>query len=101
DRRVLELEVTEHVVRLERELLLRADEVKMRIARARRKLELRLGIAAIDLGREGTCCGRAAHSVTLMFACFITSVHFLVSCSRSFANSSGELPRACDPSAAS
>jgi hypothetical protein len=52
DRRVLEFEVAEHVLGLERELRLRPDEVKMRVAGAGRQLQFRLAVAAVDDGRK-------------------------------------------------
>ena len=57
ERGVLELEMAEDVVRLQRELLLRPDEMEMAVASARRQFQLRLGIVAVDLRRERTLRG--------------------------------------------
>ena len=57
ERRVLELEMAEDVVRLQRELLLRPDEMEVAVAGAGRQLQLRLGIVAVDLRRERTLRG--------------------------------------------
>ena len=56
-RGVLKFEVAEAIVGLQRKLLLRTDEIEMRVARAQQQLQFRLGIAAVDLGREATCAG--------------------------------------------
>ena len=50
DRGVLELEVAEHVTGLKGKLLLRPNEMKVRVARARRQFQFRLRIGAVDLG---------------------------------------------------
>ena len=55
DRRILEFEMAEDVIGLQRKLLLRTDEMEMRIARPRRQFQFRLGIGAIDLWRKRTC----------------------------------------------
>ena len=65
DRRILEFEMTEDVVRLQRKLFLRTDEMEMRIARPRRQFQFRLGIGAIDLWRKRACPGRIIHACTL------------------------------------
>src|SRR3974390_889948 len=77
--------------------------MEMGVGRAGRQLELRHRIAAVDSGRERTGVGLlalAAHSLTLMLARFITSVHLSCSCTRNLPKSSGVLPRAVEPSAA-
>ena len=66
--RVLELEMAEHVVRLERELLLRADEMEVAVAGAGRQLQLGLGIVAVDLRRERTLRGFVIHGCTIHLA---------------------------------
>src|SRR5579871_820462 len=101
----------EDVVLLGRKDLLRADEMEMRVGRARRQLELRRRIVAIDLRRErprvgllgplGRRLSLGTHSVTLMLARFMTSVHLSDSWARNFSNSAGVLPRAVEPSVAS
>src|SRR5262249_31628370 len=101
---VLELQMAEHVVRLERELLLRPDEVEMAIAGARRQPQFRPRIVAGDFRRKwprvGRCSGRA-HSGPLILACFTSSAHLRDSSSRNAANCCGVLPRASEPSSAS
>ena len=64
ERGVLEFEMAEDVVRLQGELLLRADEMEMAVAGAGRQLQLRLGIAAVDLRRErARCAGRVRWTI--------------------------------------
>src|SRR6478735_1401499 len=93
--------MAKHVIGLQGELLLRADEMKVAVAGAGRQLQLRLGIVAVDLRRERTLRGWTVHSCTLMLAFCMTSVHFAVSVARNLLNSSGVLPRASEPSSPS
>src|SRR5215208_3883802 len=93
--------MTEDVVGLQRELLLRPDEMKVAVAGAGRQLQFRFGIVAVDPWRERTRGGRvhcSTHSCTLMLAFCMTLVHFTVSSARNLVNSSGVLPRASEPS---
>src|SRR4051794_36683709 len=66
ERRVLELEMAEDVVGLERELLLRPDEMEVAVAGAGRQRQLWFGIAAVDPG--GEWAGGCAHVTKLTLA---------------------------------
>src|ERR1700733_14078501 len=54
DRGVFKFQMRKDMIRLKRELFLRADEMKMRIAGSSRQFQLRLRIVAIDFRREWT-----------------------------------------------
>src|SRR6202043_3014370 len=65
DRRILEFEMAEDVIGLQRKLSLRTDEMEMRIAPPRRQFQFRLGIRGIDLWRKRAFSGRVIHACTL------------------------------------